>query len=44
MMPASQRQTAGRGRGKNGWFTEYEEKIMVDRLLRYDPSKGDMDN
>ncbi|KAK7755506.1 hypothetical protein SLS62_002438 [Diatrype stigma] len=31
-------------RGKNGWFTEREEYIMVNRLLRDDPSKGDMNN
>jgi hypothetical protein len=44
MMPASPCQTSGRGRGKAGWFTEHEEKIMVNRLLRDDPSKGDMNN
>ena len=43
MMPASPCQTAGRGRGK-GWFNDREEKIMVNRLLRDDPSKGDMNN
>lgn len=43
MMPASPSQTAGRGRGK-GWFTDHEEKILVNRLLRDDPSKGDMHN
>ena len=43
MMPASPCQTAGRGRGK-GWFTEREEYILVNRLLRDDPSKGDMNN
>jgi sugar phosphate permease len=44
MMPASPCQTAGRGRGRNGWFTEHEERILVNRLLRDDPSKGDMNN
>ena len=47
MMPASPAQTAGRfrgGRHSPGWFTEHEEKILVNRLLRDDPSKGDMHN
>ncbi|KAJ5820266.1 hypothetical protein N7474_005857 [Penicillium riverlandense] len=42
-MPASPTQTAGRFRGK-GWFTEHEEKIMVNRVIRDDPSKGGMHN
>ncbi|KAK4634420.1 hypothetical protein CLAFUW4_01239 [Fulvia fulva] len=33
-----------RFRGKEGWFSEREEKIMVNRVLRDDPSKGDMHN
>ncbi|KAF8860605.1 MFS general substrate transporter [Acephala macrosclerotiorum] len=44
MTPPSPCQTKGRGRGKKGWFTEREELIMVNRLLRDDPSKGDMNN
>lgn len=42
-MPPSITQTRGRGRGK-GYFTEREELILVNRLLRDDPSKGDMHN
>ncbi|KAK4184324.1 permease of the major facilitator superfamily [Podospora australis] len=44
LMPPGPCQTANWFRGKNGWFNEREEKIMVNRLLRDDPSKGDMNN
>ncbi|KAM5343156.1 hypothetical protein ACJ41O_014122 [Fusarium nematophilum] len=44
LMPPGPCQTASWFRGKDGWFTEHEEKIMVNRLLRDDPSKGDMNN
>jgi len=51
MMPASITEThkilKGKAtwlNGKAGWFTEDEEKILVNRLLRDDPSKGDMNN
>ncbi|KAJ5288524.1 transporter [Penicillium angulare] len=43
-MPASPTQTKGWLRGKDGWFNEHEEKIMVNRILRDDPSKGGMHN
>lgn len=43
-MPASICQTQGWLRGKNGWFDEREETILVNRILRDDPSKGDMNN
>ncbi|CAK4031427.1 MFS transporter [Lecanosticta acicola] len=44
LMPASISQTSGWLRGRQGWFSEREEKILVNRLLRDDPSKGDMNN
>lgn len=44
LMPPSITQTAGWLRGKKGWFTEREEKILVNRLLRDSPDKGDMNN
>jgi hypothetical protein len=43
-MPSSPTSTASWFRGKKGWFTEYEEKIMVNRIIREDPSKSSMHN
>ncbi|KAK0621699.1 major facilitator superfamily domain-containing protein [Bombardia bombarda] len=44
LMPAGPCQTKSWFRGRNGWFNEHEEKIIVNRVLREDPSKGDMHN
>ncbi|KAL2158875.1 hypothetical protein VTH06DRAFT_4067 [Thermothelomyces fergusii] len=44
LMPAGPCQTASWFRGKKGWFTEREETIIVNRVLRDDPSKSDMHN
>ncbi|KHE84203.1 MFS general substrate transporter [Neurospora crassa] len=44
LMPAGPCHTASWFRGKNGWFTEKEEKIIVNRVIREDPSKSDMHN
>ncbi|KAK3900016.1 major facilitator superfamily domain-containing protein [Staphylotrichum tortipilum] len=44
LMPPGPCQTRSWFRGKDGWFSEREEYIMVNRLLRDDPSKGDMNN
>ncbi|KAK4126553.1 MFS general substrate transporter [Parathielavia appendiculata] len=44
LMPAGPCQTASWFRGSNGWFTEREETIMVNRVLREDPNKSDMHN
>ncbi|CRK15452.1 putative transporter like protein [Verticillium longisporum] len=43
MMAASPTQTKSWW-NKKGWFTEREETVMVNRILRDDPSKGDMHN
>jgi hypothetical protein len=43
-MPPGACQTKHWFRGKNGWFNEREEKILVNRILRDDPTKGDMNN
>lgn len=43
MMPASAVQTKTWFRPK-GWFTDREISIVVNRVLRDDPSKGDMHN
>ncbi|KAH9915278.1 MFS general substrate transporter [Epithele typhae] len=43
MMPPSPTQTKAWLR-PNGWFTEREETIIVNRVLRDDPSKSDMHN
>lgn len=43
MMPASAVQTKTWFRPR-GWFTDREVTIVVNRVLRDDPSKGDMHN
>ncbi|OJD35549.1 major facilitator superfamily [Diplodia corticola] len=43
-LPPGPTQTASPFRGEDGWFTPRQEKIMVNRVLRDDPSKGDMHN
>ncbi|KAL4931235.1 MFS general substrate transporter [Aspergillus undulatus] len=43
-LPPSPTQTASWSRGLDGWFSETEEIIMVNRVLRDDPGKGGMHN
>ncbi|CUM67410.1 uncharacterized protein PRCAT00005104001 [Priceomyces carsonii] len=43
LMPASPVQTKTWYRPK-GWYTDREEKIVVNKVLRDDPTKGDMHN
>ncbi|OBT72913.1 hypothetical protein VF21_07763 [Pseudogymnoascus sp. 05NY08] len=43
-LPPSPTETASYFRGKHGWFSEREEIVMVNRVLRDDPGKGDMHN
>lgn len=38
-LPPGPTQTASWFRGKDGWFSEREEVIMVNRVLRDDPGK-----
>lgn len=42
-MPASVVDTKAWYR-KKGWYTDREEKILVNKVLREDPTKGDMNN
>jgi hypothetical protein len=44
LMPSSPTSTASWFRGMKGWFTEREEKIMINRVIREDPSKSSMHN
>ncbi|KAH8780086.1 major facilitator superfamily domain-containing protein [Diaporthe sp. PMI_573] len=44
LMPAGPCQTASWFRGKEGWFDEREQTIIVNRVLREDPSKSNMHN
>jgi hypothetical protein len=44
LMPSSPTSTASFFRGAKGWFSTREEKIMVNRIIREDPSKSSMHN
>ncbi|CAK7217661.1 hypothetical protein SBRCBS47491_003236 [Sporothrix bragantina] len=44
LMPPGPCQTKSWFRGKDGWFSEKEEKIIVNRVLREDPTKSTMHN
>lgn len=44
LMPPGPTQTANWFRGKKGWFTEREETIIVNRVIREDPTKSSMHN
>ncbi|ROV98043.1 hypothetical protein VMCG_07076 [Cytospora schulzeri] len=44
LMPAGPCQTASWFRGKKGWFDEREQTIIVNRVIREEPSKSDMHN
>ena len=43
-LPPLPTQSASWFRGTKGWFSVHEEKILVNCILRDDPSKGDMHN
>ena len=44
LMPASPTHTENWFRGQKGWFTDREERIMVNRVIRDDPTKSSMHN
>jgi hypothetical protein len=43
-LPPSPTQSRSKFRGKDGWFSEREEIIMVNRVLRDDPGKVNLYN